>query len=91
MTGRFVFGPTVTSLAFLLLVQVKRFWAVANKTHLSVIGGASVVFRVAVTKVCARTLIGCAFGGHAHQEGRPADKSQSFRVKVKALTLRLRA
>lgn len=49
------------------------------------------VFRVAVTKVCARTLIGCAFGGHARREGRPADKSQSFRVKVKALTLRLRA
>lgn len=51
MTGCSVFGPTVTSMAFLLLVQVKRFWAVANKTHLSVIRGAVVVFQVAVTKV----------------------------------------
>lgn len=46
MTGCFVFGPTVTSMAFLLLVQVKRFWAVANKTHLSAIRGALVVFQV---------------------------------------------
>lgn len=38
-------------MAFLLLVQVKRFWAVANKTHLSVIRGAVVAFQVAVTKV----------------------------------------
>lgn len=41
-------------MAFLLLVQVKRFWAVANKTHLSVIRGAVVVFQVAVTKVGSR-------------------------------------
>lgn len=36
VTGCFVFGPIVTNIAFLLLVQVKRFLAVANKTHLSI-------------------------------------------------------
>lgn len=37
VTGCFVFRPMVTNMAFLLLVQVKRFLAVANKTHLSII------------------------------------------------------
>lgn len=36
VTGCFVFGPIVTNIAFPLLVQVKRFLAVANKTHLSI-------------------------------------------------------
>lgn len=56
MTGCFVFRPTVTSVAFLLLVQVKCFWAVAKKTHLSVITGALVAFQLAVTRSapCAR-------------------------------------
>jgi hypothetical protein len=45
-------------MAFLLLVQVKRFWAVANKTHLSVTERALVVFQVAVTKSASCTPIG---------------------------------
>lgn len=54
VTGCFVFRPMVTNMAFLLLVQVKRFLAVANKTHLSIIRECFIFFQVAVTKVCSR-------------------------------------
>lgn len=72
---------------FLLLVQVKRFWAVANKTHLSVIRGA-----LLVSKCCDHRLLfpepdGCAWRGRARLGGELADKSGSFHVKVKVLTL----
>lgn len=72
-------------MAFLLLVQVKCFWAVANKTHLSVIGGALVVFQVAVTKVCPPRPDSCTFRATLTQEGTPADKSHGFHVKVLTL------
>lgn len=56
-------------MAFLLLVQVKRFWAVANKTHLSVVRGALLVFQVAVTKLCSLPPDWCPFVG-PHQPRR---------------------
>lgn len=75
-------------MAFLLLVQVKCFWAVANKTHLSVIRGALVVFQVAVTRVCPPRPDRRTFRAALAREGTPADKSHGLHVKVKVLTLR---
>lgn len=59
----------MTSMAFLLLVQVKRFWAATNKTHLSVIRGALVAFQVAVTKVCPPRPDRLHLPGRAHPRG----------------------
>lgn len=87
VTGCFVFRPMVTNMAFLLLVQVKRFLAAANKTHLSIITGCFIFF----PGNCDQTLFSVSWLAlHNHVVvvlgGRGTDKSQSFLVKVKVST-----
>lgn len=76
----------MTSVAFLLLVQVKRFWAVANKTHLSVIRGGSGCLPSGCDPVCSLHPDWLRLPGHTSPGGRRTDKSRSFHVKVKVLT-----
>lgn len=89
VTGCFVFRPMVTNMAFLLLVQVKRFLAVANKTHLSIIRECFIFFS---SSSCDQILISASqlpllLQVVAALGKGGTDKSQSFCIKVKLLTL----
>lgn len=86
VTGCFVFRPMVTNMAFLLLVQVKRFLAVANKTHLSIIRECFIFSKELWPKCAPEPWAAAPRRVGVAPRHRGADKSQSCRVKVKVLT-----